>query len=71
MGGALQLQAAAFLFWVLLCGSIAAAQNEEEWKTATATYSNESDGSIITVIQALLSRKFKYLTLLDWLEIPL
>ncbi|KAM1349601.1 hypothetical protein ACFX13_003718 [Malus domestica] len=47
MGGTLQLQAAAFLLRVLLCSNIAAARDVEEWKTATATYSKETDGSII------------------------
>ncbi|TQE09478.1 hypothetical protein C1H46_004971 [Malus baccata] len=47
MGGTLQLQAAAFLLCVLLCSNIAAARVVEEWKTATATYSKETDGSII------------------------
>lgn len=44
--GALQATVLLCLVLLHLCSSILA--QDEDWKTATATYSKETDGSIIT-----------------------
>lgn len=52
MGGTLQATLLYLVLYLVLlhicrCSNIAVSQ-DEEWKTATATYSKETDGSIIT-----------------------
>lgn len=76
MGGTLQATLLYLVLYLVLlhicrCSNIAVSQ-DEEWKTATATYSKETDGSIITgTLLASGAKKLQTFQVFDCINVML